>query len=84
MRIPNRTCRQILVQQLAVERLDFCRRNLPKWSCSQSWTDVPAEQTRIVAEARDPQPRPGTDVEPVIEILTQILRERNGSSAMTR
>jgi hypothetical protein len=69
----GRARRQILVQQLAVERLDLRRRDLPKWSCTQSWTDIPCEQARIVAVALSPQPRPCTDVEPVVEILAQSL-----------
>ena len=34
---------------------------------------MPCEQGRVIAEALSPQPRPGTDVEPVVEILAQGL-----------
>ena len=40
------------------------------------WTDVACKQARVVAEALGSQTWSGTDVEPVIEILTNGLSGR--------
>jgi hypothetical protein len=69
----NRLVAAAIVQQLAVKRLNFRRRNLPERSCAKSWTDIPCEQTPIIVEALGPQPRPSADVEPVIEVLANGL-----------
>jgi integrase len=68
--LPNRACRDLSVQQRTVERLNFRCRKLPKESRNQMRTDVPGQQARVIAEALGSQPRPSTDVKPVIEILT--------------
>jgi hypothetical protein len=75
MRVSNRARRQLSVQQLAVERLNLCRRRVSEGSCAQTWTDVPCEQTRVVAEALGAQSRSDAEVESVIEVLVECLPE---------
>lgn len=69
MSAANRARRQTSVQQLAVQGLNFGWRRPAERSCGQSRADIPCEQGRVVAEAHVTQPRPGADVEPLIEVL---------------
>ena len=73
MRLANRARRQVPIEQLAVESLNLRSRTLAERSRAQSWTGIPCEQARVVAEGLGPQPRASTDVEPVIEVLADGL-----------
>jgi len=60
-------------------RADYCAR-CEQRSCAQSWRDVPGEEARVVAEALGSQPRPGTDVEPVIKISGSFRQQKSRRS----